>query len=331
MEPLKRTLLNHRILTRYPSESTERLPELCHALLHQQQSSWPELTAGYAALRDVRVREIQSDGYSVYIQFNPKRIVSSGARVDPKSISERKCFLCLQNLPVEQKAILYRDAFLVLCNPVPIFDKHLTIAHIEHIPQSIEQFIPVFLELASAMSPSFTIFYNGPKCGASAPDHMHFQACPTGTIPVEREVPVRRVWRKTLDAVSICTLKWFGREVIVLEGDDTAAVELAFVRLIDAMKHLVDTTEEPMLNVLCSYADGGWRLIVFPRRKHRPDVYSKEGDERVMISPASVDIGGLLVAPIEEDFNRVDAKMIQSIYDEVLVDRDMVDRILVLM
>src|SRR5437773_9458195 len=112
MEPLKRSLLNHRILSTYPSESTERLPDLCHALLHQQQSSWPELTAGYAALRDVRVREIQSDGYSVYIQFNPKRIVSSGARVDPKSISERKCFLCLQNLPVEQKAILYRDAFL---------------------------------------------------------------------------------------------------------------------------------------------------------------------------------------------------------------------------
>lgn len=322
--------LNHRILSTFPSESVESLPELCNSLLLQQQSSWPWLINGYAALQNVRVREIQCGTYPVFVQFNPQRIVSSGAKVDPESIGKRRCFLCLENLPEEQKGILYRDDLLVLGNPAPIVDRHLTIAHVKHIPQAIEGFIPLFLDLAQAMSPVFTIFYNGPKCGASAPDHMHFQACPTGVIPIEREAvnPARRKQRKMLENVSILTIEDIGRQNIIIECDDALDVQTVFKRLILVMKEMSGSDDEPMINALCSYYGSLWRIIVFPRRKHRPDVFFKEGNEQVLISPAAVDIGGLVVTPIERDFDRVDAQMIQHIFDEVMLDNATVEKII---
>jgi hypothetical protein len=250
--------------------------------------------------------------------------------VDPKSISERKCFLCLENLPSEQKAILYQEEFLILCNPVPIFDKHLTVTHTKHIPQSIEEFIPAFLALARSMSPAFTVFYNGPQCGASAPDHLHFQACPAGAISLAQEmmIPTRRELKKSVGEVTLYSLKDVGRQAVIIDGTSAAKVASVFTRMISVMQHLLHTNEEPMMNALCSYLDGTWRVLVILRRKHRPDVFFKDGEEQVMISPALVDIGGMVVAPIEKDFHRVDGKMIQSIYDEVLWDRDSVDRLL---
>ena len=326
----KPPVLDHRILSTFPSASTESLPELCDALLHQQRSSWPQLIDGYAALMNVSVREIECEGYSVYVQHNPARIVSSGANVDPGFISVRTCFLCVENLPPEQRGVLYRDEFLFLCNPAPIFHKHLTISHIKHIPQAIEGAISVLLELARDVSPSFTIFYNGPKCGASAPDHLHFQACPSGTIPIEREAtnPARREWKKATGSVSVFTLKTIGRQAIVIEGVGSTDVEHCLSRLISAMRDTVRTSEESMMNILCSHKEGTWRVIVFPRRKHRPDVFFKKGTEQVLISPAAVDIGGLVITPVERDFNRVDGRMIQSLYDEVLLDAETVNRII---
>ncbi len=287
------------------------------------------MVAGYAALQDIRIREVRFDGYSIYLQCNPKRIVSTGAKVDPASIGERKCFLCQDNLPQEQKGVLYNNEFLVLCNPAPIFDKHLTIAHVEHIPQTIEGFTATFLNLARDVSPGFTVFYNGPKCGASAPDHLHFQACPAGSIPVERDAGAqpKRQLRKTIGSASVYMLTDIGRAAIVVKGSDVSNVKSSFDRLITAMKYALRTKEEPMMNIICSYLDGMWRMIVFPRKKHRPDVYFKEGEERVVISPAAIDVGGLIVTPIEKDFNRVDAAMIQKIYDEVLIDGFDMERI----
>lgn len=313
-----------------PRESTEALPQLCISLLTSQQNSWPQLIDGYTALETVRVRHIRCSGYSVLLQFNPQRIVSSAAEVGPDSIRGRRCFLCLKNLPEEQKGVLYRNEFLVLCNPAPILDRHYTIAHIRHTPQQIEGFVRTFLEFAKDLSPSFTVFYNGPRCGASAPDHMHFQAGPTGAIPIEVEsgIESRRLARRTLDDVALYSLIGLGREVIVLEGDGVDNVESVVSRLIASMKTVIGISEEPMLNALCSYANGLWRLIVFPRRRHRPDVYFKEGDDKVLISPASIDLGGLVVTPVENDFNTVDAPMIESIFNEVSLDKDRVDRIL---
>ena len=288
-------------------------------LLEQQKQTWPQLAAGYASLANVLVREITCSGYSVWLQFNPGRIVSTSAIVDARSIQERKCFLCVENLPEPQKGILYKDDFLMLCNPAPIFAEHFTISNIKHIPQVLGPSIPTMLDLARDLSPRFTVFYNGPKCGASAPDHLHFQANPTGVIPVELAARenAHRVHQRTLHDVQILTLREYGRQVIVLESDRKDTLALVLARMIASLRETMGTDDEPMMNLLCSYSDGRWRIIMFPRSKHRPDIYFKPEEERVMVSPAAVDIGGLIVTPLEKDFRSIDANMVESIFAEV--------------
>lgn len=323
-------MLSQKIYSSFTSSSAgDSLSEQILALLDQQKKNWSQLADGYKALDLIRVREIQCDGYSVRLQFNPKRIVSSGAKVDAKSISERKCFLCIDNLPEEQKGTLYQDQFLVLCNPAPIVSQHYTISNVDHIPQEIDKSIRIFFSMAKDLA-GFTVFYNGPKCGASAPDHLHFQACPSGMIPVERdveEVPRRELIGK-VDAVSCFMISDYGRRLLVLESADVAELESYILNLLGSMKKVLATTEEPMLNILCSFHQNTWRVIIFPRRKHRPDVYFREGDAQVLISPASVDIGGLIITPIEKDFQNVDAKMIQDIFEEVCISKGILEKMI---
>jgi hypothetical protein len=306
------------------------LTELSLALLRQQQATWPQLSDGYEALRSVRLRELQCDGYRVYLQFNPRRIVSTSARVDPHSLRERKCFLCVDHLPAEQRGILYNGQFLVLCNPAPILDNHFTISNVAHIEQSLHPHVETMLNLARDLSPRFAVLYNGPRCGASAPDHMHFQAGPRGSIPIEQEseAPARRRFIGTLASVSVLTLRDLGRRVIVFEGNDAADIGSALAHLFSAMQDVLAVTDEPMVNVICQYTGSNWRVIIFPRKKHRPDVYFREGDDRVLISPASIDIGGLIVTPLEKDFKSVNPGLIQSIFTEVSLEGDVVEKIL---
>ncbi len=288
------------------------------------------LAEGVGMLDAVRIRDLHCAGFDVRLQFNPKRIVSSGAKVDAASIKVRKCFLCVEHLPEAQQGILYRENFLILCNPMPIFRQHFTISHVRHIPQAVEEFILEFLSFGKDLSPHFTVFYNGPKCGASAPDHMHFQASPAGTIPVEIDArnPERRVLRKKLAGVDIYLLKQYGREVIVLEGKIEQEMEQVFLRITTAMRKVMNTLEEPLMNVLCSYAEGSWRIIVFPRTKHRPDVYFREGDDKILVSPAAVDIGGLVITPVEKDFVSVSEKLMEQIFREVSVAPETLDAII---
>jgi hypothetical protein len=303
------------------------LPELAVRLLDGQKETWPQLTAGYSSLDSIRLREVRCGGYSVWLQFNPGRIVSTGAKVDAQSIRERRCFLCVQNLPAPQNGILYRDEFLILCNPAPIFREHFTISHVDHVPQLFSNSVVRFLELARDLSPRYTVFYNGPRCGASAPDHMHFQASPSGTIPVEEAAreKSRRMRRKHVRGVEILTLADFGRKVIVLESQQIERLGHVLLDLLEALPAATGTKEEPMMNLLCSYGDSAWRVILFPRSKHRPDAYFKEGDERILISPAAVDIGGLIVTPLEKDFNTVDARTVEGIFREVSLPRATVE------
>ena len=198
----------------------DSLADLSFLSLKNKNQSGGILADAYESLDSVKVREIHCDGFSTLLQFNPKRIVSTSANVDDKSVRERKCFLCLENLPEEQKGVLYRDEFLILCNPAPIFPRHFTISTVRHTPQEIGKFIGTLLSLAKELSPEFTVFYNGPRCGASAPDHMHFQASPSWSIPVERDAEdvQRRVLRKKEGAVSFLTLRKYGRQVLLLES-----------------------------------------------------------------------------------------------------------------
>jgi ATP adenylyltransferase/5',5'''-P-1,P-4-tetraphosphate phosphorylase II len=285
---------------------------------------------GYESVQAAQSRILQCNGYDVHLQFNPQRIVSTGAKVDSKSISERKCFLCVENLPIEQQGVLYENEYLILCNPMPIFPVHYTISNVDHIPQTIGTNIDVMLRLARDMNPDFTVFYNGPRCGASAPDHMHFQTAIAGKIPIE-DIALdgkRRKYIRQKNGVAVYMLKNLDRCVVMLEGKSDEILEEIVVDLLARLREVEHLDEEPKVNIICRFDDAQWRVIVFPRSKHRPDAFFKEGNERVVISPAAVDMGGLVITPMEKDFKKVDVAFIERMYREVSLDEAVVESLL---
>jgi hypothetical protein len=328
-------LTEQKIFASYNSSLPASLPELLAGLLEIQKESWPMAAEGYASLQYAQVREVKCSAptgaaFSVWLQFNPKRIVSTGAKVDAQSINSRRCFLCVEHLPPEQKGVLYENEFLILCNPMPIFPAHYTISHVKHLPQLIDPYLETFLRLARDLSPEFSVFYNGAQCGASAPDHFHFQTAPAGKIPIEPEAKNtrRRELVHEVDGVAIFLLKDLGRSVVVFEGTRADMIVKVLRRQLAKMQEVLQLNDEPKVNVICSFEMPQWRVILFPRRRHRPEVFFKEGDDKVLISPASVDMGGLIVTPVEKDFNTVDAKMIEQIYRKVSWDEVMVRKML---
>jgi hypothetical protein len=309
------------------------LIDLADDLLERQKKNWSRLVDGYAALSAVRVREIRGNGWRVQVQFNPRRIVSSGAKLDPESIRRRPCFLCPENLPPEQEAICYRGDYLILCNPVPIFPGHRTISHVRHLPQSLPDNLRTFLRLAADFGPRMTVFYNGPRAGASAPDHLHFQAAPAGLMPVEEEIldPRKRAGTKRRDGVKITQTMGLGRGILVIEGEKEESVAAAAGNAIHALGHMTSADQEPMLNILCTRTEKGWRLILFPRRKHRPDAYFREGRDGLLISPGAADMGGIMITPREEDFLALTPDLVSGIFREVAFEDADTDAFLALM
>jgi len=306
------------------------LTTLCRNLLEQQKASWPDLSLGYEALESVRVKELRCNGFSVRIHHNPGRIKSTTAPIDQKSIDERPCFLCLENLPEPQRGILYRDDFIVLCNPFPICPEHYTITHIMHEPQSFEGMVSIFLKMVKDFSQDFSVFYNGPKSGASAPDHLHFQATARGILPIEKEITnrARLLFVKCIHAIPLFRTKNLGREAIVIEGEDCAAVGDTLTGIVSAMKIVLSSPAEPRLNILGSYWGNTWRIVIFPRQRHRPSVYFLPGNERILISPGLVEMGGIIVTPIGKDFDIVNEDLIREIYKEVSVSEETMQKIL---
>ncbi|HRL86254.1 MAG TPA: DUF4922 domain-containing protein, partial [Bacteroides uniformis] len=235
-----------------------------HHLLTGQLASWETARNNYAALSGVRVKELNVNGIPYKVQFNPARIVSSGAKVDAKSILERKCFLCPANLPPVQKGIPFGGHYNILVNPFPIFPRHLTVPELAHTPQRIATRFTDMLELAEALT-DYTIFYNGPKCGASAPDHAHFQAGNKGFMPIEKD------WRgqtagKIADyrKAALWYLDDAPRATLVIEStskEDAADLFDIIYRSLDVKPE----EDEPMMNVLVLYEADRWVVFVFPR------------------------------------------------------------------
>ena len=311
------------------SRDDPALSGLCFDLFSQQKISWPLLRDAYAAQDSAQIREISANGFSLKLQFNPRRIISSAAAVDPASISRRSCFLCVKNLPEAQKGILYRQTYLILCNPAPIFPQHYVVSNRRHFPQSIENNIAAFLLLAKDFGPGLTVFYNGPRCGASAPDHLHFHVVPSDMMPIEKEIREDRnkILIRRLEGASILTLMSLSRPIIIVEGKELRSVETALLKAVTAMQETLPASDEPMMNLLCAYDGTQWRVLIIPRRKHRPEAYYREGDERILISPGMVDMGGLVITPVEKDFNAIDAEQIGNIFEEVSMDEDTFTRV----
>ena len=289
--------------------------ETIQKFLTEQLADWETARNNYAALAGVQVRELNVCGVRYKVQFNPARIVSSGAKVDAKSIQERKCFLCPANLPAQQKGIPFGGHYQILVNPFPIFPRHLTIPDLNHTPQRIEGRLEDMMELARQLT-DFTIFYNGPRCGASAPDHAHFQAGNRGFMPIEAD------WKNQIAGriadYGKATLYYLNdqpRTTLVIQSSDMASANHLFSLI---WRLLPEQPEgEPMLNLLAMYDEGAWTLFVFPRAKHRPACYTAEGDARLLSSPASEDLGGVFITPVEADFHKISPAIMEQILSEV--------------
>lgn len=296
-------------------------------LLRGQLADWETAGDNYRALSRVRVKEFDFDTCRVNVQFNPARIASSSAKVDAKSLKERKCFLCPANLPAVQKGLPFGNDYQVLVNPFPIFPEHFTIPVLGHEDQRILPRFGDMLDLAKALD-RFTIFYNGPKCGASAPDHAHFQAGNKGFLLIEKEwkaVEQELIYMKP--KLSLYVLRNYLRNVLVIESEDKDEAARAFEKIYGLLE-IKPGEEEPMLNLLTWYEDGWWVTCVFPREKHRPDCYSAEGDANILLSPASVDMGGVFITPQEKDFEKITANDIRSILKEVCIDDAKMDKLI---
>ena len=323
------TFLSQKIYTAFDEGGRVRsLPELCLELLADQKKVWLELREAYESLKDVRERDIRCKGFSIRLQYNPGRMKNSLADVDEKNANERRCFLCLDNLPEDQKGILYRSEYLILCNPMPVFSSHFTISHLDHRRQAIDEHIDTLLQLMVEFGSGWMVLYNGPKCGASAPDHLHFQAGPSGKMPIEKEIQEgkRLTLMTQVDGVLLYRIRDLGRQVIILEGDDPPAVVRAFRGFLDALKNVLLVNEEPMINIAGFHKERKWHLMIFPRRKHRPDTFFKEGDARVVVSPGVIDMAGILITPVEKDFYRLDATAAEGTYREVSLEGRTVER-----
>ena len=282
------------------------LQKRAHALFEDQLTSWPLLGSNWEKLSGVRLKSFEFDGFAIHVQCNPKRIVSSAAKVDKASIEKRACFLCEENRPPEEKNLWFENRYEILCNPFPIFQEHFTIASPDHTPQVIEGEFGSLLDLSRAL-PDLAVFYNAPNCGASAPDHMHFQAGNRGFMPIEGELEgLKQKYGQVLHRsreIRITAINDGLRRFCLLESGSRKDLEHAGTEVFRYLRQL-RSDEEPMINILSYYREE-WQVLLFPRDKHRPWQYFEEGDKNILLSPASVDMGGTLITPLEKDFEKI--------------------------
>ncbi|GAB4138859.1 MAG: DUF4922 domain-containing protein [Ignavibacteriales bacterium] len=294
------------------------------SLFNHQLQTWELAKQGYESLKSVQIKEFYFDDFVVKVQFNPGRIISSAAKVDEKSIRGRKCFLCYQNLPEQQKAIAFENNYLILVNPFPIFPEHFTIPMLDHLPQSIEENFHSLLNLAKAIGEDYTVFYNGPKCGASAPDHMHFQAGTKNFMPIDYEFESLKN-KKCKIIFEDNTLRIFSstdylRNFFAIESFSKMKISHAFNALYNSMlKTMKEDETEPMMNIIAKYENDRYTVFIFPRSKHRPDYYFLDNERKIILSPASVDLGGVCITPRQEDFEKITKEIIADIFRQVSV------------
>jgi len=287
-------------------------------LFTSQLRDWELARINYAQLEKVRIRKIDFGTFDVFIQFNPERIKSSAAKVDAKSIGERPCFLCQENRPPEQRGVSFDGSFTALVNPFPIFERHLTIVSEKHIDQRIRNNFITMLALAEEL-PSFEVFYNGPQCGASAPDHLHFQAGSRGFIPLEKDFLSGKHAKLVSGKESLGIWLWTGykRGIITLTGNDRKSLSGTFGLLFDKLFESQPEKPEPLLNMLTSFSGEEWAVHLIPRKKHRPSQFFIEGEDKILVSPAAVDLGGVIITPRGEDFNKITKAGVENIFSQV--------------
>jgi ATP adenylyltransferase/5',5'''-P-1,P-4-tetraphosphate phosphorylase II len=274
----------------------------------------------------VEYKRLRVRGSEVLAQFNPQRIVSTAAKVDAAAIKQRPCFLCAENLPPEERGIAFGADFVALYNPFPVLPQHLVITSRRHIPQTIEGNFGTLLDLALDLGGEFFVVYNGAACGASAPDHLHFQACERKSLPIIREIETWERRRLSNDSgVETFTLKDYRLNALVARGADRGATSEWFERALRRLAEVTGAESEPMINLVVTRDGDRWTVIVFPRGKHRPDRYFADGDAKLTVSPAAIDLAGVLVVPQPDHFTKITSRDAEEIYAEVTLNKAVFD------
>jgi len=289
--------------------------EQIEQLFQQQLKVWPLLSSGTEGLARAKTRPVRIDWFDVHVRHIPHRVISTTAAVDRASIERRPCFLCRRNMPAEQEGVQFNADFTIYCNPYPIVDRHVTIIHREHIPQQVAGQFGAFLDMAQAL-PGYFVVYNGPECGASAPDHLHFQAGLRKLFPIE------------VDSKGTAgpTIPNYARNVFLFRGSDRNQLAQQMEQTVSLLSAVTGKSGEPLINIAAFHdATTGWNVYLFPRGKHRPQVfYTGE----LTVSPASIDLCGIFVAPLEKDFERISGGDIASIFREVTLPDEQMKQVL---
>ena len=286
---------------------------------NRQLEKWDDARRRYQDLRNVQTRELQLGTSTMKVQWNPARIVSTGARIDKQTLAERPCFLCEHNRPKEQVKKPFDSQYDLLVNPFPILPIHFTIPSVKHEPQLIRHTYGEIHKLLSEY-PNIIVFYNGPKCGASAPDHAHFQAGTSGVLPLQlawgRLSRNLRPIVKLNDEEGISLIEEYPCPALLIHSKSEYGDQQLFLRLYESLP-LPEGEPEPMMNIVSWRHESDYYSVVFLREKHRPDCYYQSGDEQFIISPGALDMAGLFVTPRQEDFERLTPERALAILNEV--------------
>ena len=297
---------------------------------NRQLEKWDDARNRYHELRNVRTRELAMGASSIQVQWNPARMVSTGASIDKKAIAERPCFLCEANRPKEQTKKSVDSHFDLLVNPYPILPTHFTIPSVKHEPQRIRDIYGEIHKLLDEY-PELMVFYNGPKCGASAPDHAHLQAGTSGRLPLQ--MSWQRLSRNLTplislnDDESISLIDEYPCPALLIRSHTPYGDEQLFLRLYDALP-MQDDDAEPMMNIVSWRCDDEYLSVVFPRGKHRPDCYYAQGNDQYIISPGALDMAGLIITPRQEDFERLTPEKALSILNEVSLPKEQLQQVI---
>ena len=323
LEILARQRMNHEEKEQVREENTP-----LQRYFDRQLRQWPATLQRYRELTDVQTKTLDTGLLTLMAQWNPARMRSTGATITKQALSERPCFLCQKNRPEEQMAKTVDGDYELLVNPYPILPIHFTLPMRRHQPQRIR---PMYSEMLALLTrhPELTVLYNGPRCGASAPDHAHLQAGITtigqqpSVLPLQREWPrlqraLTTLLQPSADAL-IASIDNYPCPALLIRTKGKKASERLFAQLYDVMP---PGEEEPMMNIVAWREADSYLSVVFPRRKHRPDCYYQEQDSQLIVSPGAVDMAGLLITPRKEDFMKLQPEEAVAILKECAVSAE---------
>ena len=302
--------------------------------IENQLAKWQTARTNHEALNQIETRRFELAGNTITVQFNPARAVSTCAKVDKSSIEARKCFLCPENKPNEQDEIIISldEPFSLRINPYPILPGHLTISSLKHQDQvladkTIRQLPGKLISwLEEYFASGYVLFYNGAKCGASAPDHFHFQAVKQSDVPViqqwerlmETAVREKEIKTENGNTYSSFQITSYICPIQVFICNHSADILPEMINQYLESLPLHEGESEPRYNLFAwQNKQRGFTMAYFPREGHRPACYTATGGEQLLVSPGALDMAGLLVTPRKEDFDRITESDITKIYKEV--------------